>query len=52
MAYVINILKDGSRVKDLSGFIVKIEDAEQVYNLMDAINIKKRGQHEKNNKGN
>lgn len=52
MAYVVHILKDGSRVKDISGIIVKIEDAEPVYNLMDSINRKIRGQRENSNKGN
>ena len=37
---IIHILKDGSRVDDISGHIVKIEDAETVYNLMTTINRK------------
>lgn len=42
---VINILKDGTRLDDLTGHVVKIQDAEVVYNLMSEIN--RRAKHEK-----
>lgn len=35
---VIHILKDGRIVDDISGHIVKMEDAEPLYNLMQRIN--------------
>ena len=35
---IIHILKDGTRVEDLTGHIVRIRDAEVVYKLMDSIN--------------
>ena len=38
MGEVINILRDGTRLTDMTGHIVKISDAEVVYKLMDAIN--------------
>lgn len=38
MIEVINYLKDGTRVQDMTGHIVKVADAEPVYNLMDKIN--------------
>lgn len=41
---VIHILKDGTRPADISGHIVKGQEAEAVYNLMDTIN--KGEQHE------
>lgn len=35
---VYHVLKDGSVVHDISGRIVKVEDAKTFYNLMDSIN--------------
>lgn len=35
---VIHILKDGRIVDDITGHIVKMEDAEPLYNLMQRIN--------------
>jgi hypothetical protein len=35
---VINILKDGSVIKDLTGHIVRMEDAGPLYQLIDTIN--------------
>lgn len=37
---VYHILKDGTVTKDITGRIVKIEDAEPLYNLMSSINRK------------
>lgn len=48
---VIHILKDGTRVDDIAGRIVKIQEAEVVYKLMDEINkkiIERRCKHDKN----
>lgn len=38
---VINILKDGSIREDLTGYIVRLEDAGPLYQLMDTINRKR-----------
>lgn len=35
---VIHILKDGSIVKDITGHVVRMEDAEPLYQLIDTIN--------------
>jgi hypothetical protein len=35
---VYHILKDGSVVKDITGKVVKVKDAEAVYNLISKIN--------------
>ena len=35
---VINVLKDGTVLPDISGHIVKEQDALTIYNLMDEIN--------------
>lgn len=35
---VIHILKDGTRVDSVEGLVIKYEDAEQVYHLLDSIN--------------
>lgn len=37
---VINILKDGSTVEDLTGHVVRIEDARALYQMIDTINRK------------
>jgi len=34
---VYHVLKDGSVVKDITGYIVKVKDAEALYNLMGKI---------------
>ena len=35
---VIHILKDGSRVKDISGRVVRLEEAGAIYQLLHNIN--------------
>ena len=35
---VVHILKNGSIVKDITGHVVKIEDAKTLYQLIDGIN--------------
>ena len=35
---VIHYLKDGTRVEDITGHVVRVQEAEVVYNLMDQIN--------------
>ena len=35
---VIHILKDGSVLKDITGHVVKMEDASPLYQLIDSIN--------------
>lgn len=35
---VIHILKDGSRVTDITGHVVNVQDAAPVYNLIKKIN--------------
>lgn len=35
---VVHILKDGSIVTDITGHVVRIEDAEPLYRLIDSIN--------------
>lgn len=37
---VIHILKDGSRVVDITGHVVRVEDAGPLYQLIDSINRK------------
>lgn len=37
---VIHILKDGSVVKDITGHVVRMEDAGPLYDLIDSINRK------------
>lgn len=37
---VIHILKDGSVVKDITGHVVRMEDAGPLYELIDSINRK------------
>lgn len=48
---VIHILKDGTRLDDIAGHIVRIRDAETVYKLMDELN-KKRAKYEKSDRDN
>lgn len=47
MIEVIHILKDGTRLEDITGHIVKISDAEPVYNLMTQINRRAAAEREK-----
>ena len=35
---VIHILKNGSIVKDITGHVIKMEDAKTLYQLIDGIN--------------
>ena len=35
---VFHILKDGSRVQSIEGLVVRYEDAESVYRVLDSIN--------------
>lgn len=39
---ITHILKDGKKLKDISGHIVKFGDVPEVYNLMDTINKTRR----------
>lgn len=39
---VIHVLKDGTVLDDIEGHIVKIEDAEPLYNLLDQITETRR----------
>jgi hypothetical protein len=43
-------MKDGTRLEDITGRVVKITDAEVVYNLMTEIN--RRAKNEKSRKDN
>lgn len=49
MAIVINVLKDGTIVQDMTGHIVRIRDAEATYNLMTEINRKGESYYERKN---
>lgn len=42
---VVHILSDGSRVKDITGRVVKVADAETLYNMIREINYKTDGIH-------
>ena len=46
---VVHILRDGSVVKDITGHVVRMEDARPLYNLIDRINRQgsKRKRNEK-----
>lgn len=37
---VVHILKDGSIVKDITGHVVRVEDAGPLYQLIESINRK------------
>ena len=41
---VIHILKDGSQIKDITGRVVKMDDAAPLYNLIREINRKSNSQ--------
>lgn len=45
---VVHILKDGSIVKDITGHVVRVEDASALYEYMRSVN--KKGYHKKSNK--
>lgn len=38
---IIHILKDGTRLNDITGHVVKVKDAEAVYQLIHKINEEK-----------
>lgn len=42
---IIHIMKDGTIKKDITGHVVKMEDAPGVYQLFDAINSGKIKKH-------
>lgn len=44
---VTHVLKDGTRLDDITGHVVRVQDAEVVYNLM--IEINRRRKHETEN---
>lgn len=47
---VLHVLKDGTRPEDITGHVVKVRDAEVVYNLMDEMNRRaKREESDRNN---
>lgn len=45
---IVHVLKDGTVLEDITGHVVRVEDAEPVYKLMDAIN--REANHEKTNR--
>lgn len=45
---VIHILKDGSRIEDITGRVVKIEDAEVLYSMFRNINVEAEKFNKKN----
>ena len=45
-----HILKDGQAVNDIQGHVVKMENAEAVYSLMDKINQRKELNDDKRNR--
>ncbi len=54
MATVIHVLKDGTVKKDITGHVVKVQDAEAVYSLIETINknnVGKRGAYVNKSKG-
>lgn len=38
---VYHVLKDGSRPKDITGHVIRLEDADPLYRLLDSLNLKK-----------
>lgn len=38
---VIHIMKDGTVLKDITGHVVKKEDAPMIYNIVDRMNTKR-----------
>lgn len=49
---VFHILKDGSRPTDITGHIVRLEDANPLYQLLHSINRKKSQVKKKNTNSN
>ena len=45
---IIHILKDGSRVDSIKGHVVKIADAEPLYQLLHSINQKPNSNNSRN----
>lgn len=37
---VIHILRDGSQVDDITGHVIKMEDAKELYRFLHSINLK------------
>ena len=37
-----HVLKDGKEVKSISGHVIKIDDAQSIYQIIDRINERKR----------
>lgn len=35
---VVHILKDGTRLNDITGHVVRLEDAESLYRFLDSLN--------------
>lgn len=44
---VIHVLKDGSRIEDITGHVVKMEDAGTLYNMIRDINRKSEKKNRK-----
>lgn len=42
-----HILKDGTVLNDISGHIVKVEDAEVAYQIMDKLNEERMEEHDR-----
>lgn len=49
---VYHVLKDGSRTTNITGYIVKLEDAKPIYGLMDAINYSGSRKEKRNENAN
>lgn len=45
---VIHILKDGTQLKDITGHVIRMTDAESFYSLLDAVNKRKTKKIHKN----
>ena len=41
-----NFLKDGKEVKSISGYVVKVDDAQSIYRIIDRINERKRKEND------
>lgn len=44
-----HVLKDGTRTDDISGHVVRVKDAESVYNLISKMNQRKVVRYGNNN---
>lgn len=49
---ITHIMKDGTVLEDITGHVVKVEDAEPVYRLLDKINREANANHETVNPSN